>query len=134
MGNSNRVTLEDLGAAIAQELTLYQQGVQDRVNKAGRKAIKEVERKTKDTAPFNAQAYHQHYVDTIATKTEKGRTGDETHTWYAKGAGGRLTHLLVHGHETRDGGRTSGDPFLQNALDDVLPDYEREVEEAAKNG
>lgn len=131
---ANRVSLEGLGGAIAQELTLYSKDVQDKVNKAGRKAIKEIERKTKDTAPFNAQAYHQHYVDLIATKSEKSRTGDEKHTWYVKPPGHRLTHLLVDGHETRDGGRTSGDPFLQNALDDVLPDYEKDVEEAVKSG
>ena len=134
MANSNRVTLEGLGGAIARELTVYGKGVQDKVNKAGRRAIKEVERKTKDTAPFDANAYHQHYADTIATKTETSRTGDETHLWYAKGNGGRLTHLLVHGHETRDGGRTRANSFLQDALDDVLPDYEKEVEEAARNG
>lgn len=128
------IKLEDLGDAIAEELTAYSKGVQENVNKAGRKAIKEVERKTKDTAPFNARAYHQHYAEQITTKTEKARTGDETHIWYAKGAAGRLTHLLVKGHETRDGGRTPADPFLQNALDSVLPDYEKEVEEAVKNG
>lgn len=134
MANSNRVALEELGDAIAKELTLYGKDVQDAVNKRGRKAIKEVERKTRDTAPFNARAYHQHYADMIATKTVKERTGDETHTWYVKPPGHRLTHLLVKGHETRDGGRTRGDPFLQNALDAVLPDYEKEVREAIKNG
>lgn len=134
MANSNRVALEDLGEAIAQELTAYSKDVQERVNKAGRKAIKEVERKTKDTAPFNEQAYHAHYADQITTTTEKSRTGDETHIWYAKSPGHRLTHLLVHGHENRDGSRTAGSPFLQNALDDVLPDYEKDVEEAVKNG
>lgn len=130
MANANRVKLEDLGGAIARELTMYSKEVQDKVNKAGRKAIKEVERKTRDTAPFNARAYHQHYADQITTTTEKTRTGDETHIWHAKGKAGRLTHLLVHGHENRDGSRTAGSPFLQNALDDVLPDYEKEVEEA----
>jgi hypothetical protein len=134
MANSNRVTLQDLGGAIAKELTLYGKETQERVNKVGRKAIKEIERKTKDTAPFDAQAYHQHYVDLIATKTEKTRTGDETHIWYVKPPGHRLTHLLVDGHETRDGGRTRGDPFLENAVADVLPDYEKDVEEAVKNG
>ncbi len=134
MGNSNRVTLVELGDAIAQELTAYAQGVQDNVNKAGRKAVKELVRKTRDTAPFNARAYHQHYADQITSKTVKSRTGDEVHIWYAKGAAGRLTHLLARGHETRDGGRTQPDPFLQNALDAVLPDYEKEVEEAVKNG
>lgn len=129
---AKRVQLEDLGGAIAQELTLYTKDVQDKVNKAGRKAIKELERRTKDTAPFNAQAYHQHYADLIATQSEKTRTGDETHLWYVKPPGHRLTHLLVDGHETRDGGRTRADPFLANALAAVLPDYEREVEEAVK--
>ena len=134
MANSNRVVLENLGSAIAQELTVYHKETQERINKAGRKAVKELERKTKDTAPFNAEAYHQHYADLITTTTEKSRTGDETHIWHVKPPGHRLTHLLVDGHETRDGGRTKGDPFLQNALDAVLPDYEKEVEEAAKNG
>ena len=124
------IKLEDLGGAIAKELTLYGKEVQERVNKAGRKAIKEVERKTKDTAPFNARAYHKHYAELITTTTQKSRTGDETHTWHVKPPGHRLTHLLVNGHETRDGGRTKGDPFLQNALDAVLPDYEQEIEEA----
>lgn len=126
------IKLEDLGSAIAEELTVYSKEVQDKVNKAGRKAIKELERKTKDTAPFNARAYHQHYADQIATKTEKVRTGDETHTWYVKPPGHRLTHLLVKGHDTKDGGRTRADPFLANALAAVLPDYEKEVEEAVK--
>ena len=127
---ANAIKLEDLGGAIAKELTLYGEEVQERVNKAGRKAIKEVERKTKDTAPYDANVYHQHYADLITTTTEKTRTGDETHIWHVKPPGHRLTHLLVDGHETRDGGRTEGDPFLQNALDDVLPDYEKDVEEA----
>lgn len=131
---ANGIQIQDLGAAIAKELELYNSAVQANVNKAGRKAVKELERKTKDTAPFNAKAYHKHYADMIATKSEKTRIGDEKHTWYVKPPGHRLTHLLVRGHETRDGGRTEGDPFLQNALDAVLPEYEKEVEEAIKNG
>ena len=129
---ANGIKIEDLGDAITQSLTVYSKDVQDRINKAGSKAIKELERKTKDTAPFNARAYHQHYVDLIATKTEQSRTGDATHIWYVKPPGHRLTHLLVHGHDTRDGGRTKADPVLSNALDAVLPDYEKEIEEAVK--
>lgn len=129
---ANGIRLEDLGGAIARELTVYTREVQDKVNKAGARAIKELERKTKDTAPFNARAYHQHFADLIATKTEPSRTGDATHIWYVKPPAHRLTHLLVHGHETRDGGRTRADPFLSNALAEVLPDYEKAVEEAVK--
>lgn len=128
------IQIEDLGKAIAKELTTYSKQVQAGINKAGARAIKELERKTKDTAPFDATAYHRHFSELIATKSESSRTGDTTHIWYVKPPGHRLTHLLVHGHEKKDGGRTRADPFLKNAMAAVLPDYEREVEEAIKNG
>ena len=130
-----RVTnLSNLGEVIGEELKLYTYEVNEKVYKAGQKAVKELERITKDTAPFNAQAYHKHYTDMITSKSERRRTGVTVHTWYVKPPAHRLTHLLVHGHETRDGGRTKADPFLQNALDRVLPEYEKDVEEALNNG
>ena len=134
MAKKSTVKITGLADAITKDLTLYTKEVQDKINKAGRRAIKEVERKTKDTAPFNARAYHRHFVDQIATRTDKSRTGDETHVWYVKPPAHRLTHLLVHGHETKDGGRAGGSSFLRDALDDALRDYEKEVEEAIRNG
>jgi hypothetical protein len=122
--------LSTLGEVIGEELKLYTFEVNEKVYKAGQKAIKELERITKDTAPFNAGAYHKHYADLIASKSERRRTGVTVHTWYVKPPGYRLTHLLVHGHETKDGGRTQANPFLQNALDRVLPAYEKDIEEA----
>lgn len=126
------VPFEKLGEVVGEELRLYTSEVNDKIYKAGQKAIKELERKTKDTAPFNARAYHAHFADAIASKSERERTGVTKHTWYVKAPHYRLTHLLVHGHETRDGGRTQASPFLANALAAVLPDYEKEVEEALK--
>ena len=52
--------------------------------------------------------------------------------WYVKAPDHRLTHLLVRGHATKDGGRTKADPFLENALDVVLPEYEQNAREAVK--
>lgn len=134
MGNANKVSLEDFATSLSENLELYRKDVQDRINKIGRASISEVARITKDTAPFNARAYHKHYADMIATQSEKSRTGDEVHTWYVKPPGHRLTHLLVNGHETKDGGRTRADPFLKNALGRVLPEYEAAVERTLKNG
>lgn len=125
---------EDLSGAIAEQLELYSLEVQEKCAKAGNKAIKELGRITKDTAPFDAKAHHRHFVDCIATKREQTRIGYVKHIWYVKAPCYRLTHLLVHGHETKNGGRTKKDPFLQNALDRVLPEYEKEIEEAVKNG
>jgi hypothetical protein len=123
---------DDLGEAIARELGLYNEEVNARLDKAGNRAIKELERITKDTAPFDATVYHTHFVDCIATKKETERTGISRFLWYVKAPCHRLTHLLVHGHETKDGGRTKSDPFLQRALDRVLPEYEDAVKEAVK--
>ena len=67
------------------------------------------------------------------TSTEKvSFTGDKTYTWGAKAPEHRKTHLLVNGHLAVDGTRVPGDPFLENALDTVLPEYEADVEEALK--
>ena len=124
------IPITQLGDAITKELGVYAKDVQTRVDKAGQKAAKELERITKDTAPFDAKAYHRHFADSIATKAEETRTGGKRFIWYVKAPCHRLTHLLVHGHATKDGGRTKADPFLRKAVDEVLPDYEQAVEEA----
>jgi hypothetical protein len=129
---SKAVKANGLADAISQELTLYSNEVNARLDKAGNKAIKELERITKDTAPFDATAYHRHYVDNIATTKEANRAGVTRFIWFVKAPCHRLTHLLVHGHATRDGGRTLANPFLQNALNRVLPEYEKDVQEAVK--
>lgn len=120
----------DLGAAIAEQLKLYSEEKVEEVNAAGLKAIKKLVKLTKASAPVRKGRYYQ-----SLTYTEKANpvTGDKEYTWGAKAPHHRLTHLLVHGHAKRNGGRVDGDPFLENALDIVLPEYEKEVEEALKN-
>lgn len=118
----------DLAAALSQELTTYHEGVIQRLNAAGAEAVKKLVSLTKSTAPMGAR---QSFKRNIASKAVKGKRGD-TFVWYVKPPDYRLTHLLVHGHATKDGGRTKPNPFLQNALDRVLPEYEKAVVEAVK--
>ena len=121
----------DLADAIQQELTVYHQDVTEAVNQLSDKAAKDLVKKTRAKAPVgNRGSFRKNITSRIS---RKGRNGD-TYVWFVKSPDSRLTHLLVHGHATRNGGRTKGDPFLSNALDDVLPDYEKAVEEAVKNG
>lgn len=127
---SRRVGLEDLGAAITGELTTYHREVTDRVNDITGKTIKELAKKTKAAAPKGIRGS---FKKNIASKVEDAGRGMKRGIWYVKAPDHRLTHLLVHGHATKDGGRTAGDPFLADALDQVLPDYEKEIEEAVRN-
>lgn len=121
----------DLGAAIEKELTTYHQGVINRVNLASEEAVKSLVKKTKKTAPKRSGDFRR----SLSYKAEENTaSGDKRFIWGAKYPHSRLTHLLVNGHAKKNGGRVQGDPFLKNALAEVLPNYENEVEEAVKNG
>lgn len=124
-----KVKPNDLGAAIASELTVYHKDVTERVNECGRKAIKKLVNLTKADAPQGVRGSFKRSI----TSTEVDAGHDmKAFFWHVKGPDARLTHLLAHGHATRDGGRTRSDPFLANALDQVLPEYEHDIEEAVQ--
>ena len=130
MAKGKTVKLEDLGAAIQEELTIYHENVVEALDAAGDKAVKALVKQTKATAPKDRGEFRKAISGKRLKKTSRG----STHVWYVKAPHYRLTHLLVHGHATRDGGRTKADPFLKNAIDQVLPEYEKDVEEALQNG
>ena len=124
------IKLSDIGGAIAEQLTLYHADVIERVNAAGEKAVRSLVKKTKATAPKQSGDYRKAIT---SITTEHPVTRDKTFTWGAKAPHYRLTHLLVKGHAKKGGGRVDGDPFLENALAEVLPAYEAEIEEALMN-
>lgn len=120
---------EDLGSAIQTELEQYHSRIITGVNAAGEEAAKALVKKTRATAPKRSGDFRK----AITYKATQLFTGDKTFIWGARAPWHRLTHLLVKGHAKANGGRVPGNPFLQNALDEVLPEYERNVEEALKN-
>lgn len=126
---SKAIKPSDLGEAIAEELTVYHEDVTESVNAASERAVKKLVKLTKASAPVGARG---DFKKSIASKLLKKSNRGNTFVWYVKAPNHRLTHLLVHGHATATGGRTKGDPFLKNALDEVLPEYEKEVKEALK--
>lgn len=125
------ISPEGLGAAIAEELSLYHKNVTQAVNKLSAKAAKDLVKKTRATAPVGARGS---FAKNITSRLSKKGRGGDTYAWCVNAPDYRLTHLLVHGHATRDGGRTRGNSFLVDAMAEVLPDYEKQVEEAIKNG
>lgn len=124
---SKSIKPDQLADALQEELTIYSKDVTEKINEAGRKAIKKMVELTKASAPVGARGKYSSSI--TSTEEDKGN-GNKAFIWHAKGRESRLTHLLVHGHATKDGGRTKANPFLHNAVDTVLPEYEKEVEEA----
>ena len=107
----------------------YRKETQDAVNAAGEKAMKELVKITRATAPKNSGFFASH----IASEEKTTVLGDKVFTWGVKPHAHRVTHLIVHGHAKADGGRVPGNPFLEKALERVLPEYKKDVEEAVKN-
>lgn len=124
---SKSIKPDQLGAALQEQLGLYHEDVTERVNARSAAAAKKLVKLTRATAPVGKRgSFKKNITSKVSTKSPNG----DTYAWYVKPPDHRLTHLLVHGHATKDGGRTKADPFLKNALDEVLPEYENNVKEA----
>lgn len=132
--NSRRanVQVEALDEAITQTLTLWHDDVNGAIHAAGERAVKDLVKRTKATAPKGER--RGKYKKSITWSVKHKNRRNTTYVWHVKPPDHRLTHLLVKGHATRDGNRTKANPFLQNAVDQVFPDYLKDVEEALRNG
>lgn len=125
---SKSVKPQAFGSALSQLLEMYAADVTEAIDEAGAEAVKKLVKITRSTAPVRTGGYYQ----AITSKTVRRPSGN-LYIWGAGSRYGRLTHLLVKGHPTGNGGRTSGDPFLANALEEVLPEYEEKVRQAITN-
>lgn len=129
----------DLGTQMEQVLTSYNESVNAQIADITRESMKQLVKGTKATAP-SGRRKGQYRKNITADYSSLNRRANRlsgmkvSATWYVKAPDYRLTHLLVHGHATKDGGRTNANPFLQNAVDKVLPEYESKVQEAISNG
>lgn len=125
---SKTIKPADLGKAIAAELTLYHEDVVDKVNAAGAAAIKNLVKRTKAGAPVDTGDFKK----SIASKEIDAGHGMKNFVLFARAPFHRIFHLLVHGHAKQNGGRVPGNPFLEDACEQVLPEYEKDIEEALK--
>lgn len=125
------VTPDQIVDAIEEELTIYHEDLNDKLRDITRKHVADLVKKTKATAPVGKRGTFRKNIAGDFRGLKKGR--DIKAVWYVKAPDYRLTHLLVHGHAKKNGGRTKANPFLHNALNEVLPAFEKEVEEAVKN-
>lgn len=123
----NIIPAEVLADVLFKELKDYQDGIAERLDSAAEEAVERLVKITKKTAPKKTGKFRRH----IAGKLLQRRATGSTYVWYVKKPSYRVTHLLVHGHESKHG-RVPGDPFLQNALATVIPDYEKAIKEAIK--
>ena len=127
-GTIKGIKPDQVGKVLQETLGRYHEDVTRRVNACSEAAAKSLVKKTKATAPKASGSFKKN----IASKKLAESPNGDTYVWHVKKTDHRLTHLLVHGHVTRNGDRTKSNPFLKNSIDEVLPEYEKAVEEAVK--
>ena len=136
----DKISIDDLADAIGERLTVYQSETAHKVLNVTKKTMRRFVKITKQTAPrqtadpkrkgtLRAGTFARAIRSTVE---DNGLTGSKG-IWYVGGKEYRLTHLLVNGHQLRQGGRTKGNPFLENALESVADEYIKGIEEAVKN-
>lgn len=129
-----RVEIGDLGKALQGILDEYHGDVTERINVASEKTAKRLVKLTRETAPIGHRGKYRKYIKYSEVAKNRGSFAGKTFVWHVRSPEYRLTHLLVHGHATRNGGRTRPNPFLHNAVDTVAPEYENDIKEAIQNG
>ena len=128
-----------LNEQMGQVLTVYAEDINEKLRTITQESMKLLVKETKATAPRGRRkGQYRKNITADYTGTKRSARGlrgqNVSAVWYVKAPDYRLTHLLVHGHATKDGGRTNANPFLQNAIDKVIPEYEQKVQEAIQNG
>lgn len=111
--------------ALRETLTMYAAEITEAIDEAGREAVEKLVKITRKTAPRDSGDFAKNI-----TSRAIRRPSGTVYEWGVKAPHHRKTHLLVHGHPTANGDRVDGDPFLQDALEIVIPEYEKKVREA----
>jgi hypothetical protein len=125
------IQVDNLSAAINNELKLYSSEVVAGMKKANDKCMKEFVEDTKRDAP---RGRRQKYYKNITSKTTLDTPNRKVNTWYVKDPEYRLTHLIKNGHVTRKGGRTKKNDFIDKNYEKLEKDFEKEVKEVIQNG
>lgn len=126
----NVVKGADLGIELQTILDGYSTQVRNAVDMLSEETVKRIADETKKTAPVGVRKSFRRHIASGAVKQTRYT---KVWAWYVKAPDHRLTHLLVHGHATKDGGRTKGDPFLENAVDSAVDWFEDNLERMLTN-
>ena len=123
------VSVDQLAAEIAKELSRYSQDVVEKVNISSEAVGKAAVKQLKQTSPKRYGKYAKSW--TMKTEPEVGQP--HKRIVHVKAPHYRLTHLLEHGHAKVGGGRVEGKPHIRPAEEQVIKDFVQEVE-AIKRG
>lgn len=129
---ANTISVDQLAAEIAKELSKYSQDVVEKVNVSSERVGKAAVKQLRQTPPTPKKSGD--YAKSWAMATEKEFGQPHKRIIHVKAPHYRLTHLLEHGHAKVGGGRVEGKPHIRPAEEMVIREFVAEVEEAIRSG
>lgn len=124
------ITLGELGNVIADTVNEFSRDFTEKLEVVNKKIAEETKDIVKEKAPVRTSKYKK----SITIKKEEMGFGRTKRTIHVKAPHYRLTHLLEHGHATRNGGRTRAFKHWKPAEDYAIKHYVDDVIEAIENG
>ena len=88
----------------------------------------------KDTRRDAPRGRRKKYYKNIDVKTTTEKSNSIVDTWYVKNPEYRLTHLIKNGHQTRNGGRTKGNDFIDKNFKIAEKEMEEKIKEVVSRG
>lgn len=120
---AQKITANEFESAVNAILADYKGVVDEQVEYATQKVAEETAANV--TANINTTDMKgKKYRKSIRTKKLTEKDGHYSSTVYARPPYYRITHLLEHGHATRNGGRTRAFPHWAEAEQEAIRDYE----------
>lgn len=113
-----------LSEVISTQYNDYAAEVMKKLSALAEEVGKDTVKRLKQTSPKRTGKYAKGW----AAKAEKSGPFVTTVTVYNKNKPS-LTHLLEHGHPTRDGGRVDGRPHIEPAEQEAVSTYKKKAEE-----
>ena len=121
-----------ISEALRKELGLYHSNVINSITIVTEEQMKKLVKDSKAKAPKGKRK--KHYKSRISSKVTMKTSTGYAKTWYVKAPDYRLTHLILNGHATRNGGRVEGNDFLSPIVEEVTTEYIQKLEEVVSNG
>ena len=133
MADLRSISPEVFDAELREILMHYALTSGERLDELTLQAVKQLVTLTKASAPRGSrdasgqQSRPRFHTSIAYKKMEASWFGASRFLWHVKKPNYRLTHLLAKARRLRNNRVVPGNPFLQNALDRVLKDYENSI-------
>ncbi len=131
MADARQISPQVFDAELRELLRDYALQNAERLDELTLKAVKQLAKLTRQTAPRGKregdEARPRFHTSIAYRKLEARWFGSNSYLWFVKAPNYRLTHLIAKARRARNHRVIPGNPFLQNALDTVLREYEEDI-------